>query len=114
MAHRIEIASTIPDTRAAARKKKLEKIGLAGKISGIELVDVYTIDANLTGDELNAVASIGSLSNSCPISATLMSDCKLTKTIIVPSSSSAVNGSTQHGEILKPKSTIDPCPDGLC
>lgn len=58
MAHRIEVSSTIADTRAAVRKKKIEKSGYLGKISSVELVDVYTIDAALDAGQLASVASM--------------------------------------------------------
>ncbi len=42
MAHRIEVSSTVPDTRAAVRAKQLQSLGFA--IEQVQLVDVYTLD----------------------------------------------------------------------
>lgn len=54
MAHRIEISQEIPDTRASVRKKELESIGFSG-ISDVKLVDVYTIEGELSQEELSHV-----------------------------------------------------------
>ncbi len=58
MAQRIEVSSKIPDARAAVRKRRLETLGLSGKINDVHLVDVYTIESSLNGAELNAVSSL--------------------------------------------------------
>ena len=52
MADRIEVARKIPDTRAEVRKKELGSIGFLGKVEGVKLVDVYTIDGDLQEEEL--------------------------------------------------------------
>ena len=44
MAHRIEVVSTIPDTRAKVQLRKLHDIGFP-EISDVRIVDVYTVDA---------------------------------------------------------------------
>jgi len=51
MAHRIEVAFKIPDTRAEVRKSKLKHLGFSN-ISDVSLVDVYTIDVTLDEDHL--------------------------------------------------------------
>ncbi len=58
MITRIEIISTIPDTRALVRKNKLHAAGFAENISGVTLVDVYTIDKKLSPTQLAAVAAV--------------------------------------------------------
>ena len=47
MAHRIEVSSIIPDTRATVRKRHLESLGFAGRVEDVNLVDVYTVDSSL-------------------------------------------------------------------
>lgn len=56
MIHRIEIASTVADTRAEVRKKKFESLGFAGRVNEVSIVDVYTIDAALASDQLEKIA----------------------------------------------------------
>lgn len=58
MAHRIEVASKIPDTRAAVRKKEIESAGFSGKINTVKLADVYTVDTDLNPEALQKVASM--------------------------------------------------------
>ncbi len=58
MAHRIEVSSRIPDTRAAVRKRHLESIGFSGRIGNVHIVDVYTIGSSLRAEELKSVASM--------------------------------------------------------
>ena len=58
MAHRIEVASKIHDTRAQVRKKEINSIGLSGKVDDVKLVDVYTIDSELTREDLDRTASM--------------------------------------------------------
>lgn len=60
MAHRIEVTTTIPDTRAAAMKRALEASGIMG-IDGVRVVDVYTLDALLGANELSRM--VASLTN---------------------------------------------------
>jgi len=55
MAHRVEIESTIPDTRADVRLRRLEGLGFSS-IETIDVVDVYTIDALLEASELESIA----------------------------------------------------------
>ncbi len=64
MIHRIEIAAKVFDTRADVRRKWLKSIGIAKRIRNIDLVDVYTIEKDLTPKQLKQVTSM--LSN--PIS----------------------------------------------
>src|SRR3989344_265391 len=58
MAHRIEVASKIHDTRAQVRKKEINSLGFSGKVDDVKLVDVYTIDAELTREDLDRTASM--------------------------------------------------------
>jgi len=58
MTNRIEITSTITDTRGLVRKKKWEAGGYKGKIKSVDMVDVYTIDKKLTPQQLKKTASI--------------------------------------------------------
>ncbi len=60
MAHRIEVAFSVFDTRAQVRKKKLYSLGFK-KIKNLFIVDVYTIDKKLTSPQLKKIAQ--SLSN---------------------------------------------------
>ena len=58
MVQRIEIAQTIPDTRAEVRKKELESRGFLGKVNEIRLVDVYTLETDLQTEDSKKVASM--------------------------------------------------------
>ncbi|MDO8563480.1 MAG: AIR synthase-related protein [Nanoarchaeota archaeon] len=55
MAHRIEVANTIPDTRAKVKLETLRSSGFTG-ITGVEIVDVYTLDDNVTEFEAERLA----------------------------------------------------------
>jgi len=55
-ADRIEIRSRIADARARVRQRYLEGLGFAGRIEGVEIVDVYTCDADLGEARLNSLA----------------------------------------------------------
>ena len=55
MIHRIEVSSTIFDTRAQVKKNKLEAVGYKGKIKQVYLADVYSIDKNLTKNQLEKI-----------------------------------------------------------
>lgn len=57
MITRIEIATTVFDSRAAIRKKKFSHIVSSKKISNIVLLDVYTVDKKLSDNELKTLAS---------------------------------------------------------
>ncbi|MBR9675859.1 phosphoribosylformylglycinamidine synthase [Candidatus Woesearchaeota archaeon] len=57
MANRIEILSTIPDTRAKVRQEKLRSLGFSG-VEDANLVDVYTIDSNIGLSDLERVANM--------------------------------------------------------
>lgn len=56
MPYRLEITSTIPDTRAQVRLKALHDLNLQGKVSQVNLVDVYTIDKALTKSQRQKIA----------------------------------------------------------
>ncbi len=55
-ADRIEIRSRIVDARARVRQRYLEGLVLAGRIEGVDIVDVYTCDADLGGARLQRLA----------------------------------------------------------
>lgn len=61
MAHRIEIAAKVEDTRALVAKKNFESLHLSDTIKTVFLVDVYTIDKEFTPEKLKKIAA--SLSN---------------------------------------------------
>ncbi len=48
MAHSIEIRFTTLDTRAQVKKKQIQSLGFSKKIEDVKLVDIYTIDKNLS------------------------------------------------------------------
>lgn len=56
--NRIEISSKTTDTRTQVLKKDLEKAGFAGKIEGVWLDDVYTIDKRFGKADLKKIASM--------------------------------------------------------
>ncbi|MDP4039259.1 MAG: AIR synthase-related protein [Candidatus Pacearchaeota archaeon] len=55
MAHRIEVVQKIPDTRAQVRKRELDANGFSEKVDNVELVDVYTFEADLEEGDLERV-----------------------------------------------------------
>jgi len=57
-ADRIEIGSRIADARARVRKQRLDGLGIAGAIGRVEIVDVYTCDAGLDPDRLQALTGV--------------------------------------------------------
>ncbi|HEX8966184.1 MAG TPA: phosphoribosylformylglycinamidine synthase subunit PurL [Patescibacteria group bacterium] len=57
MATRIEVATTVFDTRSAVRKTKLADFPFAKKIKQLHIIDVYTIDKPFTKQELENIAS---------------------------------------------------------
>lgn len=67
MPHRIEVKSEIVDTRAEVIKKKLKSQGFS--VEDIQLVDVYTIKAELSSPKLEQIASM--LSNPVTEKATI-------------------------------------------
>jgi phosphoribosylformylglycinamidine synthase len=58
MPHRLEITSTVPDTRAQIRKKKFNNLEISGTIITVSIVDVYTIDKHFSPKNLGTIASI--------------------------------------------------------
>lgn len=52
MAQRIEVVSKISDAREQIKKRHLEESGFSGKINDVKVSDVYTIDADLSPDQL--------------------------------------------------------------
>lgn len=54
-ANRLEVYSTVFDTRADVRKKRFQTENK--KIAGVEIADVYTIDKSFTKDELEKIGS---------------------------------------------------------
>src|SRR5579859_730546 len=57
MTARIEVATTVFDTRADKRKKSLSEFPFAKKINKVSLLDVYTIDKSFSEKELNIIGS---------------------------------------------------------
>lgn len=57
MAHRIEVGSVVPDTRASVRKEYLQSLDFGDKIKNVEIVDVYTTNKELSSEQLEDVAS---------------------------------------------------------
>lgn len=57
MAHGIEIAAKVEDTRALVAKKNFESLHLSGAIKNVSLVEVYTIDKEFTQDQLKKIAT---------------------------------------------------------
>ncbi|HVA97181.1 MAG TPA: AIR synthase-related protein [Candidatus Acidoferrales bacterium] len=57
MITRIEIATTVFDSRAAVRQKTFSNIINSKKITNIFLLDIYTIDKKLSSDDLSKLAS---------------------------------------------------------
>ena len=55
MAHRIEVSSKIPDTRAAVLQEELRRNGF--KVDVLGIVDAYTIDKELSPEQLAAAAA---------------------------------------------------------
>src|SRR3989344_1985187 len=55
MANRIEVAQIVPDARAEVKKRELEAIGFSGKVDNVELVDVYTVEGDLSKEDLDRV-----------------------------------------------------------
>ncbi len=53
---RIEVISIIDDTRAKTKLRSLQLSGWKDRITDIHVVDVYTVDANLTNTQATAVA----------------------------------------------------------
>lgn len=58
MAKRVEVATKIEDARAKTRKRELESSGFSGKLSDVKLVDVYTIEEELSDDQCNRVSAM--------------------------------------------------------
>jgi phosphoribosylformylglycinamidine synthase II len=56
MPDRIEVASGIADARAQVRTRYLQGLGVAGRIDRVEIVDVYTSDADLDEIQLRTLA----------------------------------------------------------
>lgn len=55
MISRIEINSTIFDTRADSKKKKIETMGFKGKIKQVYLADVFSIEKKISPSQLNKI-----------------------------------------------------------
>jgi phosphoribosylformylglycinamidine synthase len=58
MVQRVGVFSKGCDARAEIRKNRLEMNGFRGKVSGISIVDVYTIDASLDDSQIKLVSSM--------------------------------------------------------
>ncbi len=57
MATRIEVSTTVFDTRSAVRKSKLADFPFAKKIKQLYIIDVYTVDKQFTKEEFESIAS---------------------------------------------------------
>jgi phosphoribosylformylglycinamidine synthase subunit PurSL len=57
MPHRIEVGSVVPDTRASVRKDGLCQLDFGGRVSDVEVVDVFTIDKDFNSDEMMKIGS---------------------------------------------------------
>ena len=58
MAHQIQVRSTTVDGRSSSTLDALHSVGSAGKkVQSVDIVDVYTIEVPLTGQELKKVAT---------------------------------------------------------
>lgn len=57
MVTRIEVSSTVFDTRAATRKKKFLDFPFGKKIESIAFIDVYSVEKKLTEQQLSKAAS---------------------------------------------------------
>ncbi len=58
MSIRLEIISTIPDTRAVTRKNSFNSLEIKNKIQDISVVDVYTIDKKIDKKNTNNLSSL--------------------------------------------------------
>ena len=58
MTQRIEVVSKIPDAREQIKKRHLEKSGFSGRVDDVKISDVYTIDADLTPEQLERTSSM--------------------------------------------------------
>src|SRR3989344_1307471 len=58
MAHRIEIVTTVFDSRAQIRKTHLKKDFPSVLVKNIQLADVYTIDKNFPKKDLEKIVSV--------------------------------------------------------
>lgn len=57
MVHRIEAGFLVPDTRAAVRLGNFREQGFGGKITAVEVIDVYTTDHDFSYEELEEIAN---------------------------------------------------------
>ena len=57
MAHRIEVGSLVPDTRAHVRLNNFRQQAFGDQIKEVKVVDVYTINRSFSGEELDKIAS---------------------------------------------------------
>jgi len=61
MPSRITISYKVPDARAESKRRSFEALGIKGKVSGVTIVDSYTIDKSFSNTELEKVG--GALAN---------------------------------------------------
>jgi len=57
MITRIEVTSTVSDSRAQVRKKRLFADGFKSKIKDLWITDVYTLDKSFSSDQLQTIAT---------------------------------------------------------
>lgn len=58
MAIRLEVISSIPDTRATTRKNSFNSLEIKNKITDVSVVDVYTIDKKIDKKYLETLSSL--------------------------------------------------------
>ncbi|MFI5265362.1 MAG: AIR synthase-related protein, partial [Candidatus Levyibacteriota bacterium] len=56
MAFRLEISSTVLDTRAQVRSKKFASYGFGGKIKKLAIIDIYTIDKSFSSAQIQKIS----------------------------------------------------------
>ena len=58
MVQRVEVVSRIPDAREQIKIRHLKESGFSGRIDEVKISDVYTIDTNLTTNQLEKISSM--------------------------------------------------------
>ena len=58
MVFKVEVYSTVPDSRAANLKQQFVSLGIAGNITSVTLADAYTIEKELTTAQLEAISDM--------------------------------------------------------
>src|SRR3989344_3659763 len=58
MIARINVRSTVPDARALTKQRYFSSLGLSGKVSRVEIVDAYTVDAPVSRERLHSALQL--------------------------------------------------------